>query len=152
MSEAIASDAAGTSRAEDAATGPDWNRLQQALGVEAERGFGDIQGRQYRFSEFLCLSFGKVPPGLAADDRRRWRETSEKFAAYGDLTESGRKRLVAQTRQFLFKARRHLEERTAIAPAESNSPRAQENGAPRTGTRKIKPTNTADISGQVAQN
>ena len=132
--------------AEMGQTLPDWGRLQQALGVEAERGFGNIQGRQYRFGEFLCLSFGKVPPGLAADDRRRWRETSERFADYDTLSESGRKALVAQTRQFLFKARRHLEEKTAIAPTESHSKRVKENGSPR---QKKRPK-TTDISGKAA--
>ena len=32
---------------------PEWQRLQKALSVEADRGFNDIQGSQYRFSEFL---------------------------------------------------------------------------------------------------
>ncbi|MGD1937201.1 MAG: ATP-dependent DNA helicase RecG [Cyanophyceae cyanobacterium] len=129
----------------------DWNRLQQALGVEAERGFEDIQGRQYRFSEFLCLSFGKVPPGLAADDRRRWRETAEKFARYGNLSQGLRRQLVAQTRQFLFKARRQVEakldeEAGAIAPTRSSSSRVRE----ATGKSQPKRTKTTDISGKVA--
>jgi len=38
---------------------PDWVRLHKALAVEAERGFTDLVGKQYRFSEFLSLSFGK---------------------------------------------------------------------------------------------
>jgi len=36
---------------------PDWVRLHKALAVEAERGFTDLVGKQYRFSEFLSLSF-----------------------------------------------------------------------------------------------
>jgi ATP-dependent DNA helicase RecG len=36
-------------------------RLQKALSVEADKGFTDLVGKQYRFSEFLCLSFGKTP-------------------------------------------------------------------------------------------
>jgi len=34
---------------------PDWVRLHKALAVEAERGFTDLVGNQYRFSEFLSL-------------------------------------------------------------------------------------------------
>ena len=43
----------------------DWVRLQKALSVEAERGYIDIMGNQYRFSEFLCLSLGKPPKNIS---------------------------------------------------------------------------------------
>jgi ATP-dependent DNA helicase RecG len=46
---------------------PDWVRLQKALSVEAEKGFTDLVGNQYRFSEFLCLSFGKTPDASNAN-------------------------------------------------------------------------------------
>ena len=39
---------------------PEWQRLQKALSVEADRGFNDIQGSQYRFSEFLGLSLRQL--------------------------------------------------------------------------------------------
>ncbi|MCG9884289.1 MAG: ATP-dependent DNA helicase RecG [Cyanobacteria bacterium] len=100
---------------------PPWMRLQRALAVEAERGFGDLMGNQYRFSEFLCLSLGQLPPGLPADDRRQWRELAQRFAAYGELPLTGRQHLVAQTRQFL-----HRVQRSRDRPSHSGSgPSAQ---------------------------
>ncbi|TAD73570.1 MAG: ATP-dependent DNA helicase RecG [Oscillatoriales cyanobacterium] len=98
---------------------PDWIRLQKALSIETERGFGDLVGREYRFSEFLCLQFGKPPAGLAASDRRRWRETAEQFAAYPNLDAAQRQRLVVATRQFLHQVQRACE--GAIASAQDTS-------------------------------
>jgi len=61
---------------------PDWARLQKALSVEAEYGFTDLVGKQYRFSEFLCLTFGQTPTVITALERRRWQEMASKFARY----------------------------------------------------------------------
>lgn len=80
---------------------PDWVRLQKALAVEAERGFTDLVGKQYRFSEFLCLNFGKPPVALTLDDRRRWLEMATQFASYPQLTLEERQHLVAETRRYL---------------------------------------------------
>jgi ATP-dependent DNA helicase RecG len=88
---------------------PDWIRLQKALSVEAERGFNDLVGNQYRFSEFLCLSFGQTPPVSAADDRRRWQEMAVKFAGYSQLSLSQRQHLVADARRFLDRLQHSLE-------------------------------------------
>jgi len=65
---------------------PDWVRLHKALAVEAERGFTDLVGNQYRFSEFLSLSFGKPPVNLPPVERRRWQEMAAQFASYPQLT------------------------------------------------------------------
>lgn len=91
----------------------DWTRLQQALSVEAQRGFTDLVGRQYRFSEFLRLSLSQPPQVLPEIDRRRWREMSDRFAGYAALTEAGRQSLVADTRQFLLQMQRVVEKLTA---------------------------------------
>jgi ATP-dependent DNA helicase RecG len=40
----------------------EFSRLLKALQVEADDGFNDMQGKQYRFSEFLCLSHPRNPP------------------------------------------------------------------------------------------
>ena len=65
---------------------PDWVRLQKALSVEAEKGFTDLVGNQYRFSEFLCLSFGKTPDSLILPERRQWQDIANKFARYPEMT------------------------------------------------------------------
>ncbi|MBD2100636.1 ATP-dependent DNA helicase RecG [Leptolyngbya sp. FACHB-261] len=90
--------------------GLDFPRLHRALAVEAERGFADLPGKQYRFSEFLALNLSQpVPPVLGADGRRRWRELAEKFNTYPDLGLAKRQHLVAETRRFLREAQASLE-------------------------------------------
>ena len=79
----------------------DWIRLHKALAVEAERGFTDLVGKQYRFSEFLCLSFGKPPVTLPAEERSRWQEMAAQFASYPELTLEERQHLVAAARRYL---------------------------------------------------
>ena len=93
----------------------DWVRLQKALSVEAERGYTDIMGNQYRFSEFLCLSLGKPPRNISAGDKTQWHDTAEKFARYGDLSSAQRKQLVIGTRNFLHK-QKAIAETPATAP------------------------------------
>ncbi len=80
---------------------PDWQRLQKALTIEAEQGFSDLMGRQYRFSEFLCLTFGKFPASMPAEERDRWQELAANFADYPNLEIEARQSLVAQTRRYI---------------------------------------------------
>ncbi|MBD2183971.1 ATP-dependent DNA helicase RecG [Planktothrix sp. FACHB-1355] len=79
----------------------DWVRLHKALEVEEKNGFTDLMGKQYRFSEFLCLEFGKIPSNLATEWRRQWLEKAAQFARYANLILEERQNLIAQTRQFL---------------------------------------------------
>lgn len=97
---------------------PDWVTLQKALSIEAERGFTNLQGNHYRFSEFLCLSFGKSLSIGTLDDRRRWQELAVAFADYPNLEFSQRKNLVAGTRRFLFELQKSIE-----SPTEPSSPK-----------------------------
>jgi len=80
---------------------PDWIRLHKALAVEAEHGFTDLMGRQYRFSEFLSLTLGKFPAGLPQSERRRWQGLAVQFASYPHLAVEERQHLVAETRRYL---------------------------------------------------
>ena len=75
----------------------DWERIEKALVVEKEYGYRNLQGKQYRFSEFLCLTFGKIPPVNNLLIAFRWQETAKNFARYPQLTESDRIDLVAKT-------------------------------------------------------
>ena len=81
---------------------PDWLRLQKALSVESEKGFIDLLGNQYCFSEFLCLSFGKTPDNLTLAERRQWQEIAAAFSRYPQMTAQERQHLVAETRRFLY--------------------------------------------------
>ncbi len=80
---------------------PDWHRIQKALAVEAQYGYTDLMGQQYRFSEFLCLSFGQPPTQTSFNDRKHWRELAFEFANYHNLTLPDRKVLIAKASQFL---------------------------------------------------
>ncbi|MGL5835584.1 MAG: DEAD/DEAH box helicase, partial [Waterburya sp.] len=102
----------------------DWVRLQKALSVEAERGFADLVGNQFRFSEFLCLSLGKPPKNVAARDKIQWHDIAQKFASYGELSAAQRKQLVISTRNF-------LQQQKAIAETPNTPPQPK---APRTAT------------------
>ena len=99
-------------------TTPDWKRLQKALSVEVERGFINIQGKQYRFSEFMCLSFGELPTRGYPDYARRAQDIAQNFARYPQLSQSQRKSLVVKSRNFLHQFRRNLE-----APTEPPKPK-----------------------------
>lgn len=99
----------------------DWIRLQKALAIEAETGFQDIQGNQYRFSEFLCLSFGQTPPIKTSYERSRWQQMANRFARYQQSTLSQRQVLVAEARSLIFQVKQALE--TPPAPPEPKQPR-----------------------------
>ena len=107
---------------------PDWVRLQKALSVEAEKGFIDLMGNQYRFSEFLCLSFGKTPDSLMPTERRQWQEIGSEFARYPQMTFPQRQHLVADTRRFLHQLQQEIQRRVtadkqAGEPPKVKSPR-----------------------------
>ena len=80
----------------------DTNRLQQALTVEAERGFANLQGKEYYFSQFLSLSLEQI----ANTPQDRAQELATKFTSYNDLSLPQRQHLVAETRRFLYDVRR----------------------------------------------
>jgi ATP-dependent DNA helicase RecG len=90
---------------------PDWSRLQQALTVEVDRGFNNLQGKQYRFHEFLHMSLSQPPESLEICDRECWQDLAQQFAVYPDLPYADRQHLVAETRRVLHKMRREYEGR-----------------------------------------
>lgn len=107
----------------------DWLRLQKALSVEAERGFNDLVGSQYRFSEFLNLNLNQPLTELPRTERQRLQDIAGEFARYSDLTFAQRQHLVAETRRVLYQTRRTLEEQTvAQEPAEQENTAASEQG------------------------
>ncbi len=91
----------------------DWLRLQKALSVEADRGFNDLVGSQYRFSEFLSFSLAQPPTELTQDERQRSQEISQEFTHYTELSFAQRQHLVAETRRFIHQTRKQMEERSA---------------------------------------
>lgn len=88
---------------------PDWPRLQKALAKEAEQGFNNLVGRQYRFSEFLNLSLRQSSGHIPADHQERWQRLADRYARYPDLTFAQRQHLVAETRNVIYQTRRSWE-------------------------------------------
>jgi ATP-dependent DNA helicase RecG len=88
---------------------PDWARIQQALAVEAERGFVDLVGKECRFSQFLTLSFQQQPAQvLNQRHQERWLSLAEKFGGYPQLPLPQRQHLVAETRRFLYQIQQEI--------------------------------------------
>ncbi len=95
-----------------------WLRpLQQSLSLEAERGFVDLQGRREHFHSFLSRQLSTPPPvPLPKDSRDRLQALAREFASYPELSDSGRRRLVTGTRQWLHGLRSRLEPSSPMAP------------------------------------
>ncbi len=93
----------------------EWQRLQKALTVEAESGFVDLQGRQYRFSEFLTLTLGQTPRSLTGADQKRWLAIAQDFSYYPQLSLVQRQHLVNETKRFLAQIEQRI---TGISTAE----------------------------------
>jgi ATP-dependent DNA helicase RecG len=101
----------------------DWIILQRSLSIEVERGFCDVQGQRFRFSEFLthCLhQIGK--PDLAP----RSQKLAQQFSQYPELSLSQRQRLIAETRRFIQQC-----QQTEQKISEQNTPKKAKQPATR---------------------
>ncbi|MGB7713319.1 MAG: ATP-dependent DNA helicase RecG [Microcoleus sp.] len=85
---------------------PEWQRWQKALSVEADRGFNDLQGSQYRFSEFLSVSLRQLAGVLPAHFRDRSRQLAAEFDIYPEKDIEERQHLLAITGSFLSQMQR----------------------------------------------
>ncbi|MCZ0898945.1 DNA helicase RecG, partial [Microcoleus sp. HI-ES] len=129
-------------------TQPEWQRLQKALSVEADRGFNDIQGSQYRFSEFLGLSLRQLAGSVVASARDRARQLAAEFDIYPQKYLEQRQHLIAITVSFLRQMEqvweqetRHQQEQVAqVRPANAN---ASEPTAPALSVPRTVPLSTA---------
>ncbi|WP_126146587.1 ATP-dependent DNA helicase RecG [Synechococcus elongatus] len=106
-----------------ASPAPDWRRLQQALAIEAEQGFGDLVGRQARFSEFLSQALQEAATAIADE---RWQQLAQAYQRYGDLSASQRQHLVANTRRQIHEQQRRSQSRVSEnSPPVRRLPRSQ---------------------------
>jgi ATP-dependent DNA helicase RecG len=92
---------------------PEWQRWQKALSVEADRGFNDLQGSQYRFSEFLGVSLRQLAGVVSANLRDRTRQLATEFDIYPEKDIEQRQHLLAITSSFLTQMQRVWEEQTS---------------------------------------
>ncbi len=110
---------------------PDWQRLQKALAVEAERGFNDLKGRQQRFSQFITASFNQPPDPLPPGDQAKWRSLAQQFSQYPDLPFADRQHLVAEARRTLYEGRRRWEQQSPPQTTPANGGPSIAQGNPR---------------------
>ncbi|MEO1347765.1 MAG: ATP-dependent DNA helicase RecG [Cyanobacteria bacterium J06635_15] len=87
----------------------DWERLQKALRVEADRGFNDLVGHYQRFSEFLRDRLGQPPVNLSTSEQDKWHTLANQFGSYSTLSFAQRQHLVADTRRCLYQTRLAIE-------------------------------------------
>ena len=90
--------------------------LQQALQVEADRGFGDLKGRQCCFSVFVVQQLQETPAELPAAALERVLELRSGFEGYGALSLARRQSLVRQCRERLHALRQAQRPVLAVAP------------------------------------
>lgn len=100
-----------------------WARpLQQALELEADRGFGNLQGRRERFSSFLARQCGEPPAGLPLADQGALGQLADDYRLYDSLSPARRQSLVRRSRQRLHDIQRALQPVTPPAPPRLNRP------------------------------
>ena len=102
--------------AEPAALDPWLQPLQQALELEAARGFANLKGRQSCFSAFLAQQLQQGPQGLPAAELERVLALREGFLRYDELSLARRQSLVRQCRERLHALRQAHRPVLAVAP------------------------------------
>ncbi|MGF1485667.1 MAG: ATP-dependent DNA helicase RecG [Prochloraceae cyanobacterium] len=129
---------------------PDWIRLQKALYVEADRGYIDLMGNQYRFHDFIAMNFSQKPPqDITSSDRIRWQEMAREFDLYPSLEYNQRKRLVTDARNFLYRLKESLE--TSKEPPKPKLPRTTSIEAIETVKRGNRPIDLDTLLSQLAE-
>lgn len=100
-----------------------WARpLQQALELEADRGFSNLQGRRERFSSFLARQCGEPPAGLPLPDQGALGQLADDYRLYDSLSPARRQSLVRRSRQRLHDIQRALQPALPPAPPRLNRP------------------------------
>ncbi len=97
--------------------------MQQALELEAERGFANLQGRRERFSSFLARQCGEPPPGLGRADQAALGQLADDYRLYDSLSQARRQSLVRRSRQRLHDLQRALQPASPPAPPRLNRPK-----------------------------
>lgn len=81
----------------------DTGRLIKALNVEAKKGFINLIGKQYQFSDFLSIELNDIPNDMVQSFRMEWKKLAFQFTTYSDFTLSERQNLIEEAKRFLCK-------------------------------------------------
>ncbi|BAQ65124.1 ATP-dependent DNA helicase RecG [Geminocystis sp. NIES-3709] len=87
----------------------DWQRIEKSLAYEKELGYKNVLGKQYRFNEFLCLTFGNVPPINNLLIAFKWQKIAQQYAIYPQLTLQERIDLINDTEILITEIQAKLE-------------------------------------------
>ncbi len=89
-----------------------WIRcLQQALTVEVDHGFTNIQGRKNKFSSFLSGYLLKYPPSsIPEHEISKLKKLALNYENYSSMSIDLRRRILVQTRQTLHNLYKYKEE------------------------------------------
>ncbi len=123
--------------------------LQQACRLEAERGFGDLQGRRDTFSGFVRASLMAPATDLGAAERQRLVALARGFDAYAGLALGERRSLVQRLRQALHELRHARRQERPVGPPRLRlHPQAPEAAPGRRGPPRFAPdTPLAEVAG-----
>ena len=94
-----------------------WLRpLQQALQLEADRGFENLQGRRERFHAFLARELRQHPGSVNPPQGQALVELAGAFDAYPEQSLGRRQTLVRRSRQLLHELHRSQQPVLPVAP------------------------------------
>jgi len=116
--------------------------LQQALQLEAERGFGDLKGRQERFSGFVARTLAEPLAGITQPQRQGLEDLAKGLASYGELSLARRQNLVRQCRERLHQLRQAHQPTIPVGP-----PRLKVGASPAHGPRAASGSGPGAASG-----
>ena len=87
----------------------DWIRsLQQALTVEVDHGFKNIQGRTNKFSSYISGYLLKCPLlVIPEDEQHKLQKLALNYDRYPSMSIELRRRIIVQTRQALQKLHKY---------------------------------------------
>lgn len=87
----------------------DYETIEKSLTIEKEYGYKNIQGKQYKFNEFLCLTFGGIPPINNYLIAFKWQNIAKQYAIYQRLTLQERIDLIKDTEILITEVQAQLE-------------------------------------------
>ncbi len=95
-----------------------WVRpIHQALTLEADRGFQNLQGRKEHFNVFLERTLANPPQvPLPLNIQARLKELSHSYITYPNCSDNRRRRLVANSRQLLHQLSKNFDLKSPAKP------------------------------------